>query len=124
MVATAGIGSVRRETSHHERVALLPIHLLPLVRGLDHHQRRHVHQPGPTTNCTARSSRFSGTELYGPSRPPGGRIAPSNVTFDTRLPAHDPGWRLRNLEGVVELAGAAEFALAEVVDIPANKLQR
>lgn len=58
--------------------------------------------------------------LYGPYRRFGRHTAPSNAAFDAQLRASDPAWGLRDLETVVELAGAAGFKLAEVVDMPAN----
>jgi SAM-dependent methyltransferase len=60
--------------------------------------------------------------LYGPYRRYGAHTAPSNAAFDAQLRAHDPAWGLRDLEEVVELAGAAGLALSEVVDMPANNL--
>jgi SAM-dependent methyltransferase len=60
--------------------------------------------------------------LYGPYRRFGGHTAPSNEAFDAQLRAQDPEWGLRDLETVVELAGAAGLELAEVVDMPANNL--
>lgn len=58
--------------------------------------------------------------LYGPYRRFGRHTAPSNEAFDARLRANDPDWGLRDLEAVVELAAAAGFELAEIVDMPAN----
>jgi SAM-dependent methyltransferase len=58
--------------------------------------------------------------LYGPYRRFGRHTAPSNEAFDAQLRAQDPGWGLRDLEAVVELAGAAGLELEEVVDMPAN----
>jgi len=58
--------------------------------------------------------------LYGPYRRFGRHSAKSNATFDAQLRAQDPEWGLRDLEAVVELAGAAGLALDEVVDMPAN----
>jgi SAM-dependent methyltransferase len=58
--------------------------------------------------------------LYGPYRRLGAHTAPSNAAFDASLRAQDPEWGLRDLEAVVELAGAAGFELAEVVEMPAN----
>lgn len=58
--------------------------------------------------------------LYGPYRRSGGHTAPSNATFDARLRAQDPEWGVRDLEAVVELAGAAGLELAEVAEMPAN----
>jgi SAM-dependent methyltransferase len=58
--------------------------------------------------------------LYGPYRRFGRHTSPSNEAFDAQLRAQDPAWGLRDLEAVVELAGAAGLALEEVVDMPAN----
>jgi len=58
--------------------------------------------------------------LYGPFRRYGGHTAASNAAFDARLRATDPQWGLRDLEAVVDRAAEIGFALAEVVDMPAN----
>ena len=58
--------------------------------------------------------------LYGPYRRYGRHTAPSNEAFDAQLRANDPVWGLRDLEAVVELAAAAGFELAEIVDMPTN----
>ena len=58
--------------------------------------------------------------LYGPYRRSGGHTAPSNERFDADLRARDPAWGLRDLEAVSEAAASAGFALAEIVDMPAN----
>lgn len=60
--------------------------------------------------------------LYGPFRRFGRHTAPSNAAFDRSLRASDPQWGVRDLEAVVGLAGAAGFALEEVVEMPANNL--
>ena len=60
--------------------------------------------------------------LYGPYRRFGRHTAPSNEAFDAQLRASEPAWGLRDLEAVVEADVAAGFALAEVVDMPANNL--
>ncbi len=60
--------------------------------------------------------------LYGPYRRFGRHTATSNAAFDAQLRASDPGWGVRDLEAVVELAGTAGFELAELVDMPANNL--
>jgi len=60
--------------------------------------------------------------LYGPYRRFGRHTAPSNAAFDEQLRASNPEWGLRDLEAVVELAGAAGFRLGEVIDMPANNL--
>jgi hypothetical protein len=58
--------------------------------------------------------------LYGPYRRFGGHTAPSNAAFDAQLRAQDPEWGVRDLEAVVELAGAEGLELTEVVEMPAN----
>jgi SAM-dependent methyltransferase len=58
--------------------------------------------------------------VYGPYRRYGRHTALSNEAFDAQLRTNDPAWGLRDVEAVVELAGAAGFELAEIVDMPAN----
>ena len=58
--------------------------------------------------------------LYGPYRRFGGHTSESNAKFDSDLRAQDPGWGLRDLEAVSEVAARAGFALAEIVEMPAN----
>jgi SAM-dependent methyltransferase len=58
--------------------------------------------------------------LYGPFRRFGCHTAPSNEAFDAQLRANDPTWGLRDLEAVADLAGTLGFAVAEIVDMPAN----
>ncbi len=58
--------------------------------------------------------------LYGPYRRSGGHTSPSNEKFDADLRAQDPAWGLRDLEAVSGAAASAGFALAEIVDMPAN----
>lgn len=58
--------------------------------------------------------------LYGPYRRFGAHTSPSNAQFDRDLRARDPAWGVRDLEAVVETAGASAFTLAELVAMPAN----
>jgi SAM-dependent methyltransferase len=58
--------------------------------------------------------------LYGPYRRGGRHTAPSNEKFDADLRAHDPEWGLRDIDEVAEVADRVGFALAEIVDMPAN----
>jgi len=58
--------------------------------------------------------------LYGPYRRFGQHTSESNERFDADLRAHNPEWGLRDLEAVSEVALARGFALAEVVEMPAN----
>ena len=58
--------------------------------------------------------------LYGPYRRGGRHTAPSNEKFDADLRAHDPEWGLRDVDELMEVAARAGFALAEIVDMPAN----
>lgn len=58
--------------------------------------------------------------LYGPFRRFGRHTSPSNEKFDADLRARDAAWGLRDLETVAEAAATRGFALAEVVDMPAN----
>jgi SAM-dependent methyltransferase len=60
--------------------------------------------------------------LYGPFRRDGRHTSASNAAFDAQLRLADPDWGVRDLEAVVELAGAAGFDLKEVVEMPANNL--
>jgi hypothetical protein len=58
--------------------------------------------------------------LYGPYRRHGAHTAPSNAAFDAQLRRQDPEWGLRDLEAVVELAGAAGLEAAQTSEMPAN----
>ncbi len=58
--------------------------------------------------------------LYGPYRRYDGHTAPSNEAFDASLRARNPSWGIRDLEAVVATAEAAEFALEDVIAMPAN----
>jgi hypothetical protein len=60
--------------------------------------------------------------LYGPYRRFGRHTSPSNEAFDAQLRATDPAWGLRDLEAVIELAGAAGLQPEKIVDMPANNL--
>ena len=60
--------------------------------------------------------------LYGPFRRGGAHTAPSNVAFDRWLKDRDPASGVRDLEAVVQAAEDADFALREVVEMPANNL--
>jgi len=58
--------------------------------------------------------------LYGPYRRHGRHTSESNAQFDLALRARSPDWGLRDLEAVSDVAAAAGFALAEIVEMPAN----
>jgi SAM-dependent methyltransferase len=58
--------------------------------------------------------------LYGPYRRGGRHTAPSNEKFDADLRAHNPEWGLRGIDELAEIADRVGFALAEIVDMPAN----
>ena len=58
--------------------------------------------------------------LYGPYRRGGRHTAPSNEKFDADLRAHDPEWGLRDIDELADVAARNGFALAEIVDMPAN----
>jgi len=58
--------------------------------------------------------------LYGPYRRDGRHTSAGNAQFDLDLRAHDPAWGLRDLEAVSDVAAAAGFVLAEIVEMPAN----
>ena len=58
--------------------------------------------------------------LYGPYRRYGSHTSESNAQFDSDLRAQNPEWGLRDLEAVSEVASRASFALAEIVEMPAN----
>lgn len=60
--------------------------------------------------------------LYGPYLRDGVATAPGNLAFDADLRARDPGWGLRRLERVAEIASAAGFSGPEIVEMPANNL--
>jgi len=58
--------------------------------------------------------------LYGPYRRHGRHTSESNAQFDLALRARSPDWGLRDLEAVSDVAEGAGFALAEIVEMPAN----
>ncbi|AOJ05833.1 SAM-dependent methyltransferase [Burkholderia mayonis] len=60
--------------------------------------------------------------LYGPYRRGGAHTAESNAQFDAQLRSRDPAWGVRDLETVAELGRAADLALDEIVEMPANNL--
>jgi SAM-dependent methyltransferase len=60
--------------------------------------------------------------LYGPYRRGGRHTAPSNEAFDADLKRRNPAWGVRDLETVIERAGAQGFSAPDVIDMPANNL--
>ncbi len=60
--------------------------------------------------------------LYGPYRRSGQHTAPSNASFDADLRQQNPAWGVRDIEAVIELAGAHGFSAPEIEDMPANNL--
>lgn len=60
--------------------------------------------------------------LYGPYRQGGRHTAPSNEAFDADLKRRKPAWGVRDIEAVIDLAGAQGFSTPEIVEMPANNL--
>ena len=60
--------------------------------------------------------------LYGPFKRDGLHTAPSNAAFDEQLRSQDPGWGVRDLEAVVDVAVEQGFACQKVIEMPANNL--
>ena len=60
--------------------------------------------------------------LYGPYRQGGRHTAPSNEAFDADLKLRNPAWGVRDIEAVIDLAGAQGFSTPEIVEMPANNL--
>jgi SAM-dependent methyltransferase len=60
--------------------------------------------------------------LYGPYRQGGRHTAPSNEAFDADLKRRNPAWGVRDIEAVIDLAGAQGFSTPEIVEMPANNL--
>jgi hypothetical protein len=60
--------------------------------------------------------------LYGPYKRGGVHTAASNEEFDRSLRDRDPGWGVRDLEAVAELARSAGFSEPVITDMPANNL--
>jgi hypothetical protein len=60
--------------------------------------------------------------LYGPYLRGGRHTAPSNARFDASLRALDASWGVRDADDVEAVARDAGFALARVVEMPANNL--
>jgi len=57
---------------------------------------------------------------YGPYLRGGEHTAPSNEAFDASLRARNPGWGVRDVDALVEVASEEGLALEEVVPMPAN----
>jgi hypothetical protein len=57
--------------------------------------------------------------LYGPYRF-GGQTAPSNADFDRSLRERDPEWGVRDVDDLIGVAASSDFALREIVAMPAN----
>ena len=60
--------------------------------------------------------------VYGPFMRDGAHTAPSNVAFDAKLKAENPGWGVRDTRDLAALAAASGLVLAEAIDMPANNL--
>ena len=60
--------------------------------------------------------------LYGPYKRGGQHTAPSNEAFDADLRQRNPGWGVRDLEAVADLAASAGFAPPSIATMPANNL--
>lgn len=60
--------------------------------------------------------------LYGPYRRPDRPLEPSNAAFDESLRSRDPGWGLRDLGEVEEVAAANGFGPPQIIEMPANNL--
>lgn len=59
---------------------------------------------------------------YGPYKRGGEHTAPSNAAFDASLRERNPAWGVRDVDHVVGVAALHGFALAELVEMPANNL--
>jgi hypothetical protein len=59
---------------------------------------------------------------YGPYKRGGEHTAPSNAAFDASLRERNPAWGVRDVDDVVDVAALHGFALAEVIEMPANNL--
>jgi cyclopropane fatty-acyl-phospholipid synthase-like methyltransferase len=60
--------------------------------------------------------------LYGPYIRDDVETAPSNRAFDASLKERNPGWGLRNLRDVAQLAQEVGLTLERIVEMPANNL--
>ena len=60
--------------------------------------------------------------LYGPYKCGGQHTAPSNEVFDADLRRRSPGWGVRDLEAVADLAASAGFGPPSIAPMPANNL--
>lgn len=58
--------------------------------------------------------------IYGPFKQKGKHTAPSNEDFDASLRQRNPLWGIRDVEVVIEQAGACGWRLDEEIDMPAN----
>lgn len=59
---------------------------------------------------------------YGPYRLHGTHTAPSNAAFDESLRSRNPGWGVRDIDELTELAARTGFSLAAQFDMPANNM--
>jgi SAM-dependent methyltransferase len=59
---------------------------------------------------------------YGPYRLHGEHTAPSNAAFDESLRSRNPGWGVRDIDELTELADRTGFTLEERVQLPANNM--
>ena len=60
--------------------------------------------------------------MYGPYKQDGNHTAPSNASFDQSLRTRNPTWGIRNLEDVIDCAGAQGLDHVETIEMPANNL--
>ncbi|MBV7256438.1 DUF938 domain-containing protein [Pacificimonas sp. WHA3] len=72
----------------------------------------------------ARSCLTAGAPLfiYGPFVRDGVMTAPSNLAFDESLRSRNPEWGLRTLGAMEQAAAQNDFALRNIIEMPANNL--
>lgn len=87
------------------------LHLLP--------ERDAAHVIAGAARALVAGGRFF---IYGPFREAGGYRSEGDADFDARLRASDPEIGYKSVDWVQEQAGAAGFAAAERLELPANNL--
>lgn len=85
-------------------------------------RREHREIEGLFAGARRRLRRDGFLYLYGPYTRDGAHTSEGNVEFDASLRTQDPAWGLRDTTDIAALAARTGFALARIVEMPANNL--